>query len=165
MVIGRKPRYQRNSDFISSGTDMEKLTEDQTIILLMEHLKANGWEIVSYCLGQQRGYDIVAVNANGRKLFVEAKGAKASDDSPTKKRKFFNSGQIKDHFGKAIVKSLETQLDHPHDIVAIAHPHDADIIKHIGRTASHLGSMGIACFWVKASGEVVVENLNYLLTT
>jgi hypothetical protein len=138
---------------------MEKLTEDQTILLLINHLKNSGWQILSYCLGQQRGYDIVAINSAGRKLFVEAKGAKASDDSPTKKRKYFNSGQIKDHFGKAIVKSLETQLDHPNDIVAIAHPHDPDIIKHIGRTASHIGAMGIVSFWVKSSGEVEEENL------
>ena len=138
---------------------MEKLTEDKTILLLIDHLKNSGWEIVSYCLGQQRGYDIVAVNATGRKLFVEAKGARASDDSPTKKRKYFNSGQIKDHFGKAIVKSLETQLDHPDDIAAIAHPYDSDILKHIGRTASHIGAMGIASFWVKSSGEVEEEHL------
>ena len=138
---------------------MEKLTENQTILLLIDHLKNSGWEIVSYCLGQQRGYDIVAINSAGRKLFVEAKGARASDDSPTKKRKYFNSGQIKDHFGKAIVKSIETQLDQPNDLVAIAHPYDPDIIKHIGRTASHLASMGISCYWVKSSGEVVVDNL------
>jgi len=137
---------------------MEKLTEDQTILLLIDHLKNSGWEILSYCLGQQRGYDIVAINSARRKLFVEAKGAKASEDSPTKKRKFFNSSQIKDHFGKAIVKSLETQLEHPKDIVAIAHPHDHDLIKHIGRTAHHIGGIGIACFWVKNSGLVTEEN-------
>lgn len=137
---------------------MEKLTEDQTILLLIDHLKNSGWQILSFCLGQQRGYDIVAINSAGRKLFVEAKGAKASDDSPTKKRQYFNSGQIKDHFGKAIVKSLETQLDHPNDIAAIAHPHDPDIIKHIGRTARLIGGIGIACFWVKNSGLVKEEN-------
>lgn len=136
---------------------MEKLTEDQTILLLIEYLKTRGWDITNYCLGQQRGYDIIAINSTGRKLFVEAKGAKASDSSPTKKRQYFNSGQIKDHFGKAIVKSLETQLDYPNDLVAIAHPYDPDIIKHIGRTAIHLGTMGIRCFWVKASGEVVED--------
>ena len=150
---------QLNSGLTSKKCEMEKLTEDQTILLLIDHLKNSGWEILSYCLGQQRGYDIVAINSAGRKLFVEAKGAKASDSSPTKKRKYFNSGQIKDHFGKAIVKSLETQLDHPDDIAAIAHPYDSDILKHIGRTASHIGAMGIATFWVKSSGEVEEENL------
>jgi hypothetical protein len=139
---------------------MEKMTEDQTILLLIEHLKQRNWEILSYCLGQQRGYDIVAVNSFGRKLFVEAKGAKASDESPTKKRPYFSSGQIKDHFGKAIVKSIETQLDHPQDIIAIAHPFDPDIIEHIGHTASHLKGIGIGCFWVKNSGAVLEENLS-----
>lgn len=137
---------------------MEKLTEDETIMLLIEHLKQNDWEIVSYCLGQQRGYDVVALNSSGQKLYIEAKGAKASDDSPTKKRIYFNSGQIKDHFGKAIVKSLETQLEHPNAKVAIAHPHDPDIIKNIGRLASHIGAFGIAHLWIKSSGEVVAEN-------
>lgn len=42
---------------------MDKLTEDQTILLLIDHLKNSGWEILSYCLGQQRGYDIVAINS------------------------------------------------------------------------------------------------------
>jgi hypothetical protein len=37
----------------------KKLTEDKTVLLLIDYLKANGYVIHSHCLGHQRGYDIV----------------------------------------------------------------------------------------------------------
>ena len=52
-----------------------KLTEDETILILIDHLKSEGWNIDGHCLGQQRGYDIEASKEN-EKLFIEAKGAK-----------------------------------------------------------------------------------------
>ena len=113
----------------------------------MEHLVSRSWSIESYCLGQKRGYDIVATRS-GERLYVEAKGAKASDNSPTKKRKFFDSGQIKDHFGKALVKSLETKVKFPNAIVAIAHPDDKDIRRTIEGTIVLLKNIGIVHFWV-----------------
>ena len=88
---------------------MEKLTENKTIELLMPHLVQQGYEIESYCLGQTRGYDIVAVK-NDKKLLIEVKGAKAHKDSPTKRRDYFNSGQIKTHFGKAILNAWKPKL-------------------------------------------------------
>ena len=30
-----------------------KLTEDQTVLILIEHLKLKGWDIESYCLGNK----------------------------------------------------------------------------------------------------------------
>ena len=131
----------------------EQLTEDQTVELLMQHLKASGWNIISFCLGQQRGYDIEA-ERNNQKLYVEAKGARAGDSSPTKKRKFFDSGQIKDHMGKAIVKSLETQNKYPNAKVAIAHPDDSLIRKVIVGIIPNINKLGIIHFWVKPNGDV-----------
>lgn len=131
----------------------KKLTEDQTVELLIEWLKDKGYNITSYCLGQKRGYDIVA-EKDGQKLIVEVKGAKASDDAPTKKRKYFNSGQIKTHFGKAIVKTMETKVSFPNDLVAIAHPFDDDIIKAIGYVVPQLERLNIIHYWVKPNGEI-----------
>ena len=104
-------------------------------------------------MGQQRGYDIEA-ERNNQKLYVEAKGARAGDSSPTKKRKFFDSGQIKDHMGKAIVKSLETQNKYPNAKVAIAHPDDSLIRKVIGGIIPNINKLGIIHFWVKPNGNV-----------
>ena len=80
----------------------------QAIPCSTPYFNVNGYDIEDYCLGHQRGIDIVS-SKNNKKFLIEVKGARANDDSPIKKRKFFDSGQIKDHLGKAIVKSLETQ--------------------------------------------------------
>jgi len=133
-----------------------KLTEDEIVKLLMQHLISQSWTIESFCLGQQRGYDIVAIRS-GKRLYIEAKGAKASDNSPTKKRKFFDSGQIKDHFGKALVKSLETRIKYPDALVAIAHPSDIDIRRTIGSTVVLLEKIGIMHFWVGRQSIQLVE--------
>ena len=77
-----------------------KLIEDRTVELLIEHLKTENYIIENFCLGQKRGYDIVA-NKNGKKLIVEVKGAKAHNNSPTKRREYFDSGQIKNSFWKS----------------------------------------------------------------
>ena len=72
---------------------MEKLTENKTIELLMPHLVQQGYQIESFCIGQTRGYDIVA-KRKSEKLYIEVKGAKAHKDSPTKRRDYFNSGPV-----------------------------------------------------------------------
>ena len=133
---------------------MNLLTEDQTVLLLLEYLKTQGYSIESYCLGSQRGFDIIAIK-NGKKMIVEVKGAKASDDSPIKKREFFSSGQIKTHFGKAIVKSIETKLKFPNDFVAIAHPMNDSILNAISSLIPELKKLGISHFWVETNGNVI----------
>lgn len=135
---------------------MGKLTENRTIELLMPYLESLGYSIESYCLGQTRGYDIVA-SRNSEKLLIEVKGAKAHKDSPTKKRDFFNSGQIKTHLGKAIIKCLETKVSFPDAIIAIAHPEDEQIRKAIGGIIPELNNIGIIHYWVSADGSVKLE--------
>lgn len=133
-----------------------KQTEDEIVKILIEHLNLNGWAIDSYCLGQTHGNDIVASKVNA-KLIIEAKGAKASNNSPTKKREYFDSGQIKTHFGKALVKVLgEKHLD-PTSKFAIAHPDDNDIRKTIGHLTPFLKTLGIKHFWVSADGTVIED--------
>lgn len=129
------------------------MTEDQTVLGLIKYLENDGYIIESYCLGQQRGYDILAIK-NSKRLIVEVKGAKASDDSPTKKRDKFNSGQIKTHFGKALVKAMETKNSFPNADIAIAHPLDDDIINSIGDLIPQLKKLNILHFWVTTEGEV-----------
>lgn len=111
---------------------MEKLIEDEVVISLMEYLKNVGWLIENHCLGNKRGNDIVAIKGK-ETLIVEAKGAKANDMAPTKRREFFNSGQIKTHFGKAIVKIIEEQAKGSGTQFAIAHPNDEQIKNAIGK--------------------------------
>ena|ERR1700744_5578214 len=134
----------------------EKLTEDETITILMQYLSKGGWNINSHCLGQTRGCDIIASKRNKR-LFIEVKGAKANDKSPTKKREYFDSGQIKTHFGKAIVKILDDKYLNPNEEFAIAHPNDISIKKSIGNLTPFLKKIGIRHFWVSANGDVTED--------
>ncbi|WP_316805319.1 hypothetical protein [Pedobacter nototheniae] len=135
---------------------MIKLTEDETVIILAEHLKQNGWIIESFCLGQTRGNDIVASKLNTT-LVIEAKGARAGDKSPTKKREYFDCGQIKTHFGKALVKILDEKHRNPQNEFAIAHPDDKNIRKAIGHLKQFLKVLEIKHFWVSANGTVIEE--------
>jgi hypothetical protein len=133
-----------------------KQSEDEIVIKLIEHLKQNGWTIESHCLGQKQGNDIVALKGNSR-LIVEAKGAKAGNNSPTKRREYFDSGQIKTHFGKAIVKVLDEKYLNPKCKFAIAHPDDIDIRKTIGNLTPFLKTLGIIHYWISADGTVIEE--------
>jgi hypothetical protein len=132
---------------------MEKLIEDNVIDYLMKDLKAKGWSIESFCKGNERGNDIVATK-NGERLIIEAKGAKANDEAPTKKRASFDSGQIKTHFGKAIVKILEEKTKMSGTQFAIAHPEDEQIKKAIGGVIPFLKSLDIKHYWVGANRKV-----------
>lgn len=135
---------------------MKKLTEDETIDILIEYLKTNSWKIDSSCKGQKHGNDIEASKPNCT-LIVEVKGARAGDNSPTKKRDHFDSGQIKTHFGKAIVKVLDEKHRNPKYNIAIAHPDDIDIRKSISHLIPFINSIGIKHYWVSADGDVIEE--------
>lgn len=125
-----------------------KLTEDETVLLLKKHLESLGWFIGdNFCLGQKQGIDIQATKGKDI-LFVEVKGARASDTAKTKKREYFDSGQIKTHFGKALVKTLNEKSLHPNAKLAIAHPDDIDIRKAIEHLIPFLSSLQIKHYWV-----------------
>lgn len=134
-------------------TGILKLTEDETIEILIQYLEKTGWNIESHCLGQTRGCDIIA-EKTGSKIFIEVKGARAGDKSPTKKREYFDSGQIKTHFGKAIVKVLDDKYINPKAKFGIAHPNDLGIKKAIGHLIPFLKTLEIKHFWVSSDGNV-----------
>jgi hypothetical protein len=132
-----------------------KLTEDEVIQLLIKHLEKHDWTVGDkYCLGGKHGIDIEA-SKNGMRMLIEAKGAKASDTAPHKKREKFDSGQIKVHFGKALVKVLHDKIKNPDAIVAIAQPDDADVRRVNGDIVPLLKEMGIKHFWV--SPQLIIE--------
>ncbi len=130
--------------------NINKLTENETIKILIDYLENKGWKIESSCFDQERGNDIVA-SKNKRKLIIEVKGAKAGDNSPTKKRTHFSRGQIKTHFGKAIVKILEEKSKNPNLEYAIAQPDDNEIRIAVGHLITYLDKLEIKHFWVSKS--------------
>lgn len=131
----------------------KKLTEDEVVSILSNKLEIDGWKIVSQCFGQTKGYDIEAFK-NGKTLIIEAKGARSNDYSPTKKRDFFDSGQIKSHFGRALIKIMSEIEKNPNNIYAIAHPDDELIKKTIGKIIPQLENLNIKHYWVKRDDKI-----------
>jgi len=134
-------------------TTKNLLTENATIDFLVSYLEVNGWEIIDKKYGNSHGYDIEAIRYD-ETLIVEVKGAMANEGSKIKKRPFFDSGQIKTHLGKAIVKVLEVRNERPEAIIAIAHPYTPSIVKIVTPLLPYLVVLGIEHFWVKENGEV-----------
>ena len=129
-----------------------KLTEDEVVLSLKQYLESKGWFIgTNFRLGHKHGYDIKATKDEAT-LIVEAKGAKANDNDYNKTRDQFDSGQIKTHFGKALVKVLEEKCKNPSFQFAIAHPDDEYIRRCIGQLVPFLKALQIKHFWVEKSG-------------
>ena len=133
-----------------------KLTEDECVLLLKDYLEKDGWIIGNkFCLGSTKGIDIEATKKS-KTILVEVKGARASDTAKTKKRENFDSGQIKTHFGKAIVKMLELKYQNPTAMLAIANPDDEDIKRAIANYVPFLKSLGIKHFWI-SKNQIIEE--------
>jgi len=125
-----------------------KLTENRTIQYLVRHLESEGWNIGrNFRFSHQRGIDVEA--RNGKKLMlIEVKGAKAHKKAPTKKRAQFSGNQINSHFGAAIVKVLKLQNEFPDALIAIAHPNDPLLRKHLNPLIPYLKTFGCRLYRV-----------------
>ncbi len=131
------------------------MTENEVIKKLILHLEKEGWSIGdNYCLGSKHGMDIKAVK-DGTTLIVEVKGAAGDKEAPNRVREYFGSGQIKTHFGKAIVQVLQYKAESPDCLIAIAHPLDDAIIKQIGNLIPFLKKLDIIHFWVSPDGKII----------
>jgi hypothetical protein len=135
---------------------MVKLTENEVIDNLCEWLAHQGWEIQKKSKNHERGIDIKASKDN-ELLIIEAKGSKGNSLSHVTKRKKFDSGQIKDHFGKALVKVLEERNRNPNATIAIAQPNDIDIRRNLKDVIPEAKKIGIKLFWVDASDKIEEE--------
>lgn len=107
----------------------DPLTEDFAVLAYVDYLKSQGWTVDSYCLGKQRGTDIVA-SKDEKRLLVEAKGARGNQTDKNVVRSIFDSWQIRDHLGKAIVKVLELRLKHKGANLVVLHT-GTDLIRGI----------------------------------
>jgi len=136
---------------------MVVLLEDEVIENLSSWLEGNGWNIIDKNLRHSHGVDLKATKS-GQMLVVEAKGSKGNPRSHVTTRPRFNSGQIKDHFGKAIVKVLEEKNKDSESIVAIAHPNDDYLKKVLEASAEEIRKMGVLLFWVESSEKILVDS-------
>ncbi|MGE3611656.1 MAG: hypothetical protein AB7I27_18850 [Bacteriovoracaceae bacterium] len=125
------------------------MLENEVIENLCADLQKNGWLIQSKALDRQKGYDICAAK-DGKRLLVEAKGARGNPKNHSVVREVFDSCQIKDHLGKAIVKAFELKISNPTAVVAIAHPANEKIKKIVEPIGKQLLSTGLMFVFVRS---------------
>ena len=130
------------------------MTEDDVVIALCKWFENKGWFIQKRCLGRQRGNDIEAIKGN-KLMVIEAKGAMGKLSHTTRKK--FDSGQIKNHCGEALVKIFEQKIFHPLAEFGIAHPHDEYLMKVLSIIRPEIKKLNIKMYWVKNNGDVIVE--------
>ncbi len=129
------------------------LMEDFVVKQLMAHLKDSGYTVHQFSLGKQQGIDVHASKGHSV-IVVEAKGAKGNPKNGPVNRDKFDSGQIRDHLGKAIVKAFELKNSFPTAECWIAHPDTSAIRKIVTPIQAHLKAAGITCVYVDQSGRV-----------
>lgn len=135
----------------------DPLTEDFVVLAYVDHLTAKGWLVTSYCIGKQRGIDIVATK-DGRTIYVEAKGARGNQSDKNVVRSMFDSGQVKDHLGKAIVKVIELHANDKTASLVILHP-QTDLIRKLVDPVGELLKLKIGIDFAFIDNE---RRVNYL---
>ena len=128
------------------------LTEDAVINLPCQHLAADGWEIVSKAMPDQRGTDVVATRA-GVRLEVEAKGAGSSKAHTARFGQPFNQAQVRVHVGEAVLKALAIAAEGKAR-AAIAFPDGRRHRSIVDPVRPALDRLGITVFWVSEDGAV-----------
>ena len=130
------------------------LLEDSVIQSFCRYLEVEGWTIHTRCLGRDHGTDITAQKGSVT-LLVEAKGGKGNPKNGPVVREKFDSGQIKDHLGKAIVKVLELKDKNPGALLLIAHPFTEPIFRIVQPIAQQLQVIGITFAFLKENGSFI----------
>jgi Holliday junction resolvase-like predicted endonuclease len=132
------------------------LTEDDVVEAVCQHLQASGYRIVSRCATTQRGEDIVAENAQGVTLRVEAKGETSSKSITKRFGKPFDNAQANNHVAKAFYAAAEMLGAHG-GRVALALPETRLHREHAGRIRKALQQLGVGVFWVKPDRTVTLD--------
>lgn len=130
------------------------LTENDVITAVCSYFSANGWKIISRCSTRETGVDIVAVDSNGRRMHVEAKGATSSKSGTKRYGLGFNSSQVHSHVSSAFYTAA---CDVGSDIqVAIALPDSKFHKKYLSRLRNALNLLNIVVYIVTVDHEVSV---------
>jgi hypothetical protein len=131
------------------------LCEDDVVLTVRDYLNAMGWTIVSYCLGQKHGDDVVAVRG-GIRLLVEAKGAGSGTVTSRRYGQLFNGGQVHDHVAKAVLRALRWVSEGTaHAVIAL--PDNALHRAEIALVRIALDQLGVTRIWIGEDRSVKVE--------
>ena len=131
------------------------LTEDDVVTAVADHLRKNGWTILSTSTVKQRGFDILAKRDN-RLLVVEAKGEGSGTSGSRRYGKIFTRNQKRSHVAVALLTAAKIVSEGTH-AAAMALPADGQHRELVGKIASALKKLGVGVFLVGSNLEVEEE--------
>ncbi len=132
------------------------LNENQVVARTKAFLESRNYRVSSTRRTTERGIDIVAVSANGRReVFVEAKGATSSKKDTKRYGKPFTLNQCKTHLAVALLAIARLRQNAaPTDRVAIALPAAQPHRRLVEAIEGSLKRLEVGVFFVPTRGRV-----------
>ncbi|HUV54829.1 MAG TPA: hypothetical protein VMW03_06450 [Candidatus Krumholzibacteriaceae bacterium] len=127
--------------------------EDEVIDRVIEYLQANDYSILHRSAATERGYDLIAVSKEGKKLIIEAKGQTSSMRGTNRYGKEFTPSQKFDHVSKAVLKAMQAQNEERAE-VGIALPADDGHARLVNSILPSVKKIGMRVFLVTGNGNV-----------
>lgn len=132
------------------------INENQVVDYVCKYLEDNKYIIDQRLSTNEKGYDIVAFNEDGKKLIIEAKGGTSSKSGTNRYGKDFNQKQVKTHISVAIYAVGKVINSDPDCEVGIALPNNDEHIKAVKKIQKVIDLLKIRIYWVSDNGEVTI---------
>ncbi|RKD28081.1 protein NO VEIN domain-containing protein [Lacrimispora algidixylanolytica] len=133
------------------------INENQVVDYVCKYLEDNNYTVDEHRNTNEKGYDIVAFNENGKKLIIEAKGGTSSKPGTNRYGKDFNQKQVKTHVSVAIYAVGKVINFDPDCEVGIALPENDEHVRAMKKIQKVIDLLAIKVYWVSSNGEVTVE--------
>ena len=137
------------------------LFESDVISSVCDYLKKNNFKIIQQLNENQKGDDIIAINNQNQKIYIEAKGETSSKKGSNRFGQEFNSSQKKVHVSQALYRAIKMKETN-NSLSGIAFPETKGHLLLIEPIKNTLQKIGIEVFWVKNDGTVRVENFTQI---
>lgn len=130
------------------------MNEDHVNKAVANFLRGIGCNNVVYLLGKEHGIDVKA-EKNGWKIWVESKGSRGNDHANDI---VFDSGQIKTHADRQILKLMEyANNTDGKTLFIMANPNIERIRNRVNKVKRLLDEMQFIQFWVNSDDTILVE--------
>jgi len=137
------------------------LDENKVIEYLCIFLENSGWSIQSRVAAGVRGIDVIALNPNGKTVYIEAKGGTSSSSSSSRYGSPYTQTQVFDVTSKGLMQSFHHLASSSKNVeVGFAYPDGKYFRKYMDPIKPMLASIGLTLFCVKDDKSVEISQPN-----
>ena len=133
------------------------INENSVVDYVYKYLEDNNYTVSEHRSTNERGYDIVAFDEEGKRLIIEAKGGTSSKPGTNRFGKDFDSKQIRHHVAMALYVVSEAINSDPDCEVGIALPQNDKHVRAVKKIQKVIELLGIKIYWVSSNGEVTIK--------